>query len=159
MPFTQWETSKGEQWQGGFYKNSNNWQRVSSNVWARSGRLQLQTLPLPRAMHSQDDQELDQKWPMVPPAAVQRKVTVKTLERPSSWLFKRQFESTHLPTSSDEEVVKCARLLPSRTSTPSQKWQCCQAPSCDVRNRPGLSHYHQGNPLKVERRDQQPHCI
>ena len=39
-------------------------------------------------MHSQDDQELDRKWPMVPPAAVQRKVTVKTPERPSSWLLK-----------------------------------------------------------------------
>ena len=35
--------------------------------------------------------------------------------------LKRWFESTHLPTSSDEEVVKHARLLPSRTSTPSQK--------------------------------------
>ena len=35
--------------------------------------------------------------------------------------LKRRFESTHLPTSSDEEVVKRARLLPSRTSTPSQK--------------------------------------
>ena len=39
-------------------------------------------------MHFQDDQELDRKWPMVPPAAVQRKVTVKTPERPSSWLLK-----------------------------------------------------------------------
>ena len=40
-------------------------------------------------MHSQDDQELDRKWPMVPPAAVQRKVTVKpTPERPSFWLLK-----------------------------------------------------------------------
>ena len=39
-------------------------------------------------MHSQDEQELDWKWPMVPPAAVQRKVTVKTPERPSSWLLK-----------------------------------------------------------------------
>ena len=73
--------------------------------------------------------------------------------------LKRRFESTHLPTSSDEEAVKRARLLPSRTSTPSQKWQCCQTPSCNVRNRPGLSHYHQGNPLKVEQWDQQPHCI
>ena len=35
--------------------------------------------------------------------------------------LKRRFESTHLPTSSDEEAVKRARLLPSRTSTPSQK--------------------------------------
>ena len=34
--------------------------------------------------------------------------------------LKRRFESTHLPTSSDEEAVKRARLLPSRTSTPSQ---------------------------------------
>ena len=40
-------------------------------------------------MHSQDEQELDRKWPMVPPAAVQRKVTVKTTpERPSSWPLK-----------------------------------------------------------------------
>ena len=39
-------------------------------------------------MHSQDQQELDQRWPMVPPAAVQRIVTVKTPERPSSWLLK-----------------------------------------------------------------------
>ena len=39
-------------------------------------------------MHSQDDQELDRKWPMVPPVAVQRKVTVKIPERPSSWLLK-----------------------------------------------------------------------
>ena len=31
--------------------------------------------PLLRTMHSQDKQELDQKWPMVPPAAVQRIVT------------------------------------------------------------------------------------
>ena len=76
--------------------------------------------PPPRAMHSQDDQELDRKWPMVPPAAVQRKVT----ENPRKAKFlalKRQFESTHLPTSSDEEAIKRARLLPSRTSTPSQK--------------------------------------
>ena len=29
--------------------------------------------PPPRAMHSQDDQERDRKWPMVPPVAVQRK--------------------------------------------------------------------------------------
>ena len=35
--------------------------------------------------------------------------------------LKRRFESTHLPTSSDEEVVKRARLFPPRTSTPSQK--------------------------------------
>ena len=35
--------------------------------------------------------------------------------------LKRRFESTHLPTSSDEEVVKHARLFPPRTSTPSQK--------------------------------------
>ena len=35
--------------------------------------------------------------------------------------LKRRFESTHLPTSSDEEAVKCARLFPPRTSTPSQK--------------------------------------
>ena len=35
--------------------------------------------------------------------------------------LKRWFESTHLPTSSDEEAIKRARLLPSRTSTPSQK--------------------------------------
>ena len=35
--------------------------------------------------------------------------------------LKRWFENTHLPTSSDEEAVKHARLLPSRTSTPSQK--------------------------------------
>ena len=71
-------------------------------------------------MHSQDDQELDWKWPMVPPAAVQRKVT----ENPRKAKFlalKRRFESTHLPTSSDEEAVKRARLFPSRTSTPSQK--------------------------------------
>ena len=34
--------------------------------------------------------------------------------------LKRRFESTHLPTSSDEEAVKHARLLLSRTSTPSQ---------------------------------------
>ena len=39
-------------------------------------------------MHSQDEQELHQRWPMVPPVAVQRKVTVKTPERPSSWLLK-----------------------------------------------------------------------
>ena len=52
--------------------------------------------------------------------------------------LKRRFESTHPSTSSDEEAVKCARLFPSRTSTPSQKWQCCQVPPCDVRNRPGL---------------------
>ena len=35
--------------------------------------------------------------------------------------LKRRFESTHLPTSSDEEAVKCARLFPPRTSTSSQK--------------------------------------
>ena len=35
--------------------------------------------------------------------------------------LKRRFESTHLPTSSDEEVVKRARLFPPRTSTSSQK--------------------------------------
>ena len=35
--------------------------------------------------------------------------------------LKRRFESTHLPTSSDEEAVKRARLFPPRTSTPSQK--------------------------------------
>ena len=35
--------------------------------------------------------------------------------------LKRQFESTHLSTSSDEEAVKRARLFPTRTSTPSQK--------------------------------------
>ena len=35
--------------------------------------------------------------------------------------LKRQFESTHLSTSSDEEVVKHAKLFPPRTSTPSQK--------------------------------------
>ena len=34
--------------------------------------------------------------------------------------LKRWFESTHLPTSSDEEAVKRDRLLPPRTSTPSQ---------------------------------------
>ena len=39
-------------------------------------------------MHSLDEQELDGKWPVVPPAAVQRKVIVKTPERPSSWLLK-----------------------------------------------------------------------
>ena len=35
--------------------------------------------------------------------------------------LKRRFESTHLSTSSDEEVIKCAKLFPSRTSTPSKK--------------------------------------
>ena len=35
--------------------------------------------------------------------------------------LKRRFESTHLPTSSDEEAVKRARLFPPRTSTSSQK--------------------------------------
>ena len=40
-------------------------------------------------MYSQDEQELDRKWPMVPPAAVQKKVTANpTPERPSSWLLK-----------------------------------------------------------------------
>ena len=35
--------------------------------------------------------------------------------------LKRRFESTHLPTSLDEEAVKRARLFPPRTSTSSQK--------------------------------------
>ena len=53
--------------------------------------------------------------------------------------LKRWFESTSISTSSDEETVKHARLFPSRTSTPSQKLQCCQASSCDAQSRPGPS--------------------
>ena len=48
--------------------------------------------------------------------------------------LKRQFKTS---TSSNEETVKHARF-PSRTSTPSQKWQCCRNASCEARSWPGL---------------------
>ena len=110
-------------------------------------------------MHSQDDQELDQKWLMVPPAAVQRKVTVKTPERPSSWLLKDGLKAhIYQHHQMRRQLNMLNYFLPGPVHPPKSDSVAKHAPVMFETDQdfPKTSN---GNPLKVDRRDQQPHCI
>ena len=90
-------------------------------------------------MHSQDEQGLDQKWPMVPPAAVQRKVTVKTPERPSSWLLK--------------DGLKVLNYFLPGPAHPPKSDNVAKHPPAMFETDQDPPKTSNGNPLKVDRRD------
>ena len=98
-----------------------------------------------------DEQELDRKWPMVPPAAVQRKVTMRaTIERPSFWLSKDTLKDQHHLMRRQWKDPR----LPSRTNTTSQKWHVADCPPAWLQAYQDVPKPSNGNPLMVEDWDQ-----